>query len=165
MRLSKKTVAIILTISLCAMIYVGNLEANRIFPLDYGKIEVITVENEQTKPVLGPWTQRRMMGHERNKFVNNINQLAPVKKEKIGDVIKNEILNAAHYSVRIIYDPIKNPLRKNHVVRLYFFDDGRILADNDGYTMYEDTSTYYEEFLLFLEEMHVLCSVEDKVME
>ena len=160
MRLSKKAIAIILSISLCVMIYVGNLEANRIFPLDYDKIEAIIVENEQTKPVLGPWEQRGMMGHERNKFVNNINQLKPVKKERIGHVIETKILNAAHYSVRIIYDPIENSLRKDHVAWLYFFDDGRILVDYDGYTMYEDSSKYYKEFLVFLEEMHVLCSVE-----
>lgn len=161
MRIQKKLIVIILVAILCISPCVIYYAANRIFPIDYDKIITITVENEKTKSDANSCRHRRLHGWEMNKLIKNINKLEPVKKEKIGHVIETEILNEVHYSVRVIYDPIDNPFRKEPAAWLYFFDDGKILVDYNGYTFYQQSGEYYEDFLDSLEETHMLCSVNE----
>lgn len=69
MRLLKRTIIILLIISLCAGAYAVYAQANRIFPVDVDEVYGISVTNEQTKPITAPWTAYLLEGNNKsNRF-------------------------------------------------------------------------------------------------
>ena len=100
-----KTVQIILLLFIiCGGFFTIYTEINRIFPIDIREIHGLTVQNEEKKPVIGPWTQKFLMKDDLEQVVQRINDLKLVQRQHLGDVISTWTLDETRYSIRIIYD-------------------------------------------------------------
>lgn len=157
---SKTARIILLLFIICGGFFTVYTEINRIFPVDMREIHGLTVQNEEKKPVTGPWTQTFLMKDDLEQVVTSINDLKLVQKQNLGHVISTLTLDETRYSIRIIYEA-ENSLRRNPVAWLYFMDDCRVIVDYGGYTQYRIVEPHYDDFLSILDEMAIKCEVND----
>ncbi len=156
-----KTVRIILLLFIiCGGFFTIYTEINRIFPVDISEIHGLTVQNEEKKPLIGPWTQKFLMKDDLEQVVQSINDLKLVQRQHLGDVISTLTLDETRYSIRIIYEA-ENSLRRHPVAWLYFLDDCRVIVDYGSYTQYRIAEPHYDDFLSILDEMAIKCEVND----
>ncbi len=134
-------------------------EINRVFPIETDEIHGMTIQNEQTKPVIGPWEQQFLEQDDLNIVVQSINELKLTHKQSLGHTISTLTLDETRYSIRIIYEA-ENSLRSKPVAWLYFMDNCKLIVDYGGYTQYQIVEPHYKNFLNVLDEMAIKCEVE-----
>ena len=136
-------------------------KVNTLFPLDVNDVFDVCVEEAFSESVYSR-SCTCLRGEKANIIIDALNQLELSKEERELVRYSNELgqVNVL-YEIHINFDHTKNKLRywmrREGGCTLYVLDSNRIIAFYGGYEYYDDTSEYYDDLLILLDEYKDAC--------